>query len=320
MAMFARRIEGETPELHAEGVRMRFIGRRTDPVPPELIERMEWAEELTARQHADHAVRRVQLRRQGGDRRCGANLYRWGRRGVPRPPVRARHARPRPDHPHQRRAADLELPAVAVGVLGARVPRRAVAGLLARGVRAEPDGVRGAQAPLRRAGDAMRARPQAPTRSDVAAGASAPQPRREPRSRAERSDLLGAVLVAVPAAIVAIVFVDLGGLAFALFMIAARRASACTSCTGCSRAGGRCRSSASRRSSGWCWRRATAACGPVLEVAVATSGAVPVVLAARAPRQRDRRDRRHAARRLLDRLRVRARRAAAPAAATATGS
>ncbi len=28
MEMFARRIEAETPELHAEGVRMRFIGRR----------------------------------------------------------------------------------------------------------------------------------------------------------------------------------------------------------------------------------------------------------------------------------------------------
>jgi undecaprenyl diphosphate synthase len=48
MAMFARRIELETPELHAEGVRMRFIGRRSEPVPPELIERMEWAEALTA--------------------------------------------------------------------------------------------------------------------------------------------------------------------------------------------------------------------------------------------------------------------------------
>jgi undecaprenyl diphosphate synthase len=48
MAMFARRIEDETPELDAEGVRMRFIGRRADPVPDELIERMEWAEERTA--------------------------------------------------------------------------------------------------------------------------------------------------------------------------------------------------------------------------------------------------------------------------------
>jgi undecaprenyl diphosphate synthase len=48
MEMFGRRIEGETPELHAEGVRMRFIGRRSDPVPATLIERMEWAEGVTA--------------------------------------------------------------------------------------------------------------------------------------------------------------------------------------------------------------------------------------------------------------------------------
>jgi undecaprenyl diphosphate synthase len=48
MQMMRRRIELETPELHEEGVRMRFIGRRSDPVPPELVERMEWAENLTA--------------------------------------------------------------------------------------------------------------------------------------------------------------------------------------------------------------------------------------------------------------------------------
>jgi undecaprenyl diphosphate synthase len=48
MEMMSRRIELETPELHDEGVRMRFIGRRSDPVPPTLIERMQWAEALTA--------------------------------------------------------------------------------------------------------------------------------------------------------------------------------------------------------------------------------------------------------------------------------
>jgi undecaprenyl diphosphate synthase len=47
MEMFVRRIELETPELDEEGVRMRFIGRRADPVPLALVERMEWAEELT---------------------------------------------------------------------------------------------------------------------------------------------------------------------------------------------------------------------------------------------------------------------------------
>ncbi len=47
MAMFGERIEAETPELHAEGVRMRFVGRR-EGVAPELIERMDWAEKTTA--------------------------------------------------------------------------------------------------------------------------------------------------------------------------------------------------------------------------------------------------------------------------------
>ncbi len=47
MAMFGERIDAETPELDAEGVRMRFVGRR-EGVAPELVERMEWAEETTA--------------------------------------------------------------------------------------------------------------------------------------------------------------------------------------------------------------------------------------------------------------------------------
>jgi len=49
MRMFAERIDAETPELHAEGVRMRFIGRREDPrIPRALVERMETAERTTA--------------------------------------------------------------------------------------------------------------------------------------------------------------------------------------------------------------------------------------------------------------------------------
>lgn len=46
MAMFAERIDAETPELHDEGVRMRFIGRR-EGVSGDLTRRMDWAEELT---------------------------------------------------------------------------------------------------------------------------------------------------------------------------------------------------------------------------------------------------------------------------------
>jgi undecaprenyl diphosphate synthase len=47
MAMFSKRIAGETPELHEEGVRMRFIGRR-EGVSEQLVEQMEGAEALTA--------------------------------------------------------------------------------------------------------------------------------------------------------------------------------------------------------------------------------------------------------------------------------
>ena len=46
MAMFAERIDRETPELHDEGVRMRFMGRR-DGLDAELIRRIDWAERLT---------------------------------------------------------------------------------------------------------------------------------------------------------------------------------------------------------------------------------------------------------------------------------
>jgi undecaprenyl diphosphate synthase len=46
--LLAEYIDRVTPELHAENVRLRFIGERGDPVPRSLVEKMEWAEELTA--------------------------------------------------------------------------------------------------------------------------------------------------------------------------------------------------------------------------------------------------------------------------------
>jgi undecaprenyl diphosphate synthase len=46
--LIAEYIDRVTPELDAENVRLRFIGERGDPVPPGLVKRMEWAEELTA--------------------------------------------------------------------------------------------------------------------------------------------------------------------------------------------------------------------------------------------------------------------------------
>ncbi|HEV3071782.1 MAG TPA: polyprenyl diphosphate synthase [Solirubrobacteraceae bacterium] len=47
ISMLAQRIARETPELHREGVRIRFVGRR-EGVPRELVEQMSWAESLTA--------------------------------------------------------------------------------------------------------------------------------------------------------------------------------------------------------------------------------------------------------------------------------
>jgi undecaprenyl diphosphate synthase len=46
MEMFSLRIASETPELHDEGVRMRFIGRR-EGISDELQEKMRRAEQLT---------------------------------------------------------------------------------------------------------------------------------------------------------------------------------------------------------------------------------------------------------------------------------
>jgi undecaprenyl diphosphate synthase len=47
LRLLAEYIDAVTPELHAEGVRLRFIGERGAPLPPTLVERMEWAEDLT---------------------------------------------------------------------------------------------------------------------------------------------------------------------------------------------------------------------------------------------------------------------------------
>jgi undecaprenyl diphosphate synthase len=46
MKMHSERIIAETPELHEEGVRMRFIGRRAG-IEDKLVEQMAWAEDLT---------------------------------------------------------------------------------------------------------------------------------------------------------------------------------------------------------------------------------------------------------------------------------
>ena len=47
LEMMGERIGSETPELKAEGVRMRYIGRR-EGLDPALVERMSWSEAETA--------------------------------------------------------------------------------------------------------------------------------------------------------------------------------------------------------------------------------------------------------------------------------
>ena len=148
MGMFGERIDRETPELNEEGVRMRFIGRR-DGVSEELTGKMDWAEEETGPQRPNHALRRLQLRRSRRDPGRGRALP-GGRGGeLPGEPVCARDARSRPPHQNQRRAAALQLPALAVRVFRVRLPRRALAGLRPRGVRGLAGGVRGTPAALR---------------------------------------------------------------------------------------------------------------------------------------------------------------------------
>ncbi len=76
-----------------------------------------------AAQPPHHPVHRVQLRRARGDPRRRQALPGRHGGGLPPLPLRARPARPRRDHPHRRRAAPVELPALAGGLLRARVPR-----------------------------------------------------------------------------------------------------------------------------------------------------------------------------------------------------
>lgn len=49
MELLAEYIHFVTPELHEEGVRLRFLGDRNPPMPVSLVKKMDWAEQLTAK-------------------------------------------------------------------------------------------------------------------------------------------------------------------------------------------------------------------------------------------------------------------------------
>ncbi len=147
LALLAEYIDGVTPELHAEGVRLRFIGDRGSPLPTTLVERMEWAEELT---DGNRRITFFVPFNYGGRAeilRAGRGLRRR-RRGRVRPrPLRAGDAQPPADDQDERRAAALQLPAVAAGRLRADLPRRALARILAPLLRRVTGRVRAAAEP-----------------------------------------------------------------------------------------------------------------------------------------------------------------------------
>ena len=156
-------------DLHKNDCRVVFVGRRDELSARPPGSGWSGRRRLTAANDRHDPLHRLQLRRARrdrgrGDRRGG------GRSAIPatltrgrhrRPPLLAPDARPRPGHPHLRREAALELPAVAVGLLGAVLLRRPLAGLRRGGLASE------ALAGLRRA----------------ASAASAPRRRRLLRSR-----------------------------------------------------------------------------------------------------------------------------------------
>ena len=135
MEIFVETIERELPDLAAQGVRVRFIGRR-DRATDALRAKMSEIEADDGRQRAAPALDRVRLRRPRGHRRGGAPARGGGRRRARRgrerdrvAALRSRDARARPPHPHVGRAADLELPPLAARLHGARLLRHALARL-----------------------------------------------------------------------------------------------------------------------------------------------------------------------------------------------
>ena len=134
MAMFAERVDSETPELHEQGVRMRFIGRR-DRVGDELLERMEWAEATTA---ANERITLFVAFDYGGRQEIldAAERYEGGgeevfTKGLYAPEMHDPDLLIRTSG----RAAHFQLPALAVRLFGDRVSRRTLARFQPRGVR-----------------------------------------------------------------------------------------------------------------------------------------------------------------------------------------
>jgi undecaprenyl diphosphate synthase len=137
MEMFDRRIQKETPELDAEGVRMRFIGRRQG-VEASLIERMAWAQEKTA----------------GNDRIDLFIAFNYGGRAEILDAAKTfagdTEEEFRRHHKDERGAEDVQLPALADRLLRAGIQGRALARLRSRRLCGVTRGVRRSTASFRR--------------------------------------------------------------------------------------------------------------------------------------------------------------------------
>ncbi len=157
MGIFEETIERELPDLAAQGVKVRFIGRR-DRAPAGAAgpDGLAMEAETVANDRIDLWV--------AFDYGGRAELVDAARRLIEagtRPEdvdeeafaaalVRPGAARAGPSHPHVRRAADLELPPLAARLLGARLRRLPLAGLRRRRPARGARGVLPPQAPLRR--------------------------------------------------------------------------------------------------------------------------------------------------------------------------
>ncbi len=126
MGLLRRFIRNDLAELHGNGVQVRVIGER-EGLDPDIRRLLDEAEELTRHNDKLDAGRRLQLRRPPGNRARGAEACRRGggrrtagdgRDGRPARPLSrcARSARSGSHHPHQRRAAAVQFPAVAGGL------------------------------------------------------------------------------------------------------------------------------------------------------------------------------------------------------------
>ena len=137
MGLLKRFIRNDLAELNANGVKVRIIGER-DNLAPDIVALIDEAETLTsgnhgltltvafnygARQEIVEAARRLAIDVRDG--RLDAQAIGAGRSG--RPARYGRTSRSRSRHPHLRRDAAVEFPALADGLRRTRLPADPVA-------------------------------------------------------------------------------------------------------------------------------------------------------------------------------------------------